>query len=75
MYHFDPYDNCLVLDGVEKGIADAPDKGIANLRNTNTSSIPGEVSVNFKTLAVSHTAISSTGSILSASGNVATRLS
>jgi hypothetical protein len=48
-YTFDSYDNSIVLDGYENGIADSPYSGIANLRNVNITSIPGEASVNFAT--------------------------
>jgi len=42
----------IVIDGWELGIAASPHKGIANLRNVNIRSVPGEVAVNFKTSAL-----------------------
>lgn len=54
MYHFDSYDNSLVIDGWEKGIADSPFNGIADMRNANIISVPGEASVNFATTAWSN---------------------
>lgn len=53
MYHVDSYDNSIVLDGVENGIADSPYSGISNLQNVNITSIPGEASVNFSTAKIS----------------------
>lgn len=52
MYHVDKKNGDLVFDGYEQGIADAPEQGIAMLRNINLVSIPGEASVNFGTTAV-----------------------
>ncbi len=57
-YHFDNTDNSLVIDGFENGIADTPYAGIANMRNININSIPGEASVNFKTASVTPPIIS-----------------
>lgn len=51
-YHIDPYDNALVIDGFESGIADSPHQGIADMRCVNPISVPGEASVNFKTSAL-----------------------
>ena len=48
-YQFDTYDNSVVLNGEENGIADSPYAGIANIVNANITSIPGEVSVGFST--------------------------
>ncbi len=42
----------IVIDGWELGIASSPHKGIANMRNVNIRSTPGEVAVNFKTSAL-----------------------
>ena len=44
-YHFDIYDSSLVIDGWENGIAQDPYDGIANLKNVNVTTIPGEASV------------------------------
>lgn len=63
-YRFDPYDNSIVIDGFEKGIAESPTKGIADLRNVNITSIPGEASVAFKTAPNSSATL--TGSVISA---------
>lgn len=41
--------NGIVIKGFEKGIADNPFNGLANMRNVNTVSIPGEASVSFAT--------------------------
>lgn len=41
----------IVLYGVENGIADSPEKGIADMRNVNIVSIPGEAMVGFATAA------------------------
>jgi len=38
----------IVIDGWEKGIAESPYAGIADMRNINISGVPGEASVNFK---------------------------
>ena len=57
-YKFDNYDNALVLDGVENGIADSPYLGIADMRNVNIISIPGEASVNFATAQISSAQLS-----------------
>lgn len=42
----------IVFDTFQAGIADAPEQGIAMIRNINLISIPGEGSVNFKTSAI-----------------------
>lgn len=52
-YRFDSYDDSLVISGFEKGIADDPSAGIADMRNVNIVSVPGEASVNFATSAIS----------------------
>ena len=65
MYHFDSYDQSLVIDGWEQGIAKSPHQGLANLQNVNVVSIPGEVSVGFSTSQVSPTSTSGgTGTFL-----------
>ncbi len=48
-YRFDYYDNSLVIDGWENGIAQDPYEGIANLQNVNITTVPGEASVGFAT--------------------------
>lgn len=46
-YHIDSYDNSLVIDGFDQGIADSPYLGLADIRNLNINSIPGETFVNY----------------------------
>jgi hypothetical protein len=48
-YRTDIYDNSLIIDGWEKGIADDPFDGISDMRNINITSVPKEASVNFDT--------------------------
>ena len=59
-YTLDSYDGAIVIDGWEKGIADSPFDGIADMRNVNIISIPGEASVNFATAPISPPSITST---------------
>lgn len=42
----------IVISGFEEGIADNPYQGIADMRNINLTSVPGEAPVNFKTQAM-----------------------
>lgn len=42
----------IVISGFEDGIASDPYTGIADMRNANIVSVPGEASVNFKTAAM-----------------------
>lgn len=44
-------DRDIVISGFEKGIADSPETGLADIRSTNITSIPGEASVSFSTVA------------------------
>lgn len=46
-------DNSLRWSGFEKGIAESPHLGNADMRNVNISSYPGSVAVNFDTTALS----------------------
>lgn len=69
-WQLDSYDNALVLDGFQNGIADDPYEGISDMRNINIISVPGEGSVNFATTKNSPSAIS--GSATSASASVVT---
>lgn len=46
-------DGTLVIKGFEQGISDDPYKGLADMRNLNIISIPGEASVNFATSKIS----------------------
>jgi len=46
-------ENDIVIKGWEKGIADDPYNGIADMRGANVVSIPGEASVNFATNKIS----------------------
>lgn len=48
-YHIDNFDDSLVIDGFENGIADSPFSGISDMKNVNIISVPGEASVNFST--------------------------
>lgn len=47
----------IVIDGLEKGIAPSPYSGIADIRNANIISVPGQASVNFKMTAAYQTPI------------------
>ncbi len=51
--HVDPYDNSLVIDGFEQGVADSPFSGVADMRCANIISTPGEASVGFATAVTS----------------------
>lgn len=42
----------IVISGFEQGIADSPYQGIADMRNVNLVSIPGEASVNYSLSAL-----------------------
>lgn len=64
MYRYDSYDNSLVIDGFQNGIADSPYSGISDMRNVNITSIPGEASVNFSTASI--TLGTSSGTVVSA---------
>lgn len=52
MLRYDAYDQAIVIDGFENGIADSPYNGLADMRNMNIISIPGEGSVNFSTASM-----------------------
>lgn len=52
-YHIDSYDNSIVIDGFENGIADSPYSGLSDMRNVNIISVPGEASVNFAQQSIS----------------------
>lgn len=41
----------IIVSGWEKGISDDPYTGIADIRNSNINSVPGELQVNFSTAA------------------------
>lgn len=49
----------IVVSGWEKGVSDDPFTGIADIRNANISTIPGEVSVNFSTSLQSYASLTS----------------
>ncbi len=53
MYRLDMRDKSIVIDGFQQGIADDPFSGIADLRNVNLISVPGEASVLFSTSQIS----------------------
>lgn len=59
-YRFDEYDQSLVIDGFQNGIAENPYDGIADSRNVIVYSIPGEASVGFSTGSLSATISSGT---------------
>lgn len=48
----------IVIGGFQNGIADDPYTGIADIRNANISSVPGECQVNYKTLLQSFASLS-----------------
>lgn len=52
-YRFDNYDQSLVLEGTENGVAQTPYAGIANMQSVNPSTIQGEASVAFATQSAS----------------------
>ena len=49
----------IVVKGWEKGISDDPYTGIADIRNSNIASVPGELQVNFSTAQQSFVALTS----------------
>lgn len=51
-YHIDKENGDLVIDGFDAGMADAPEKGIAFMRNINLVSAPGEATLNYATSAI-----------------------
>ncbi len=52
-YSFDIYDSAIVIDGWQGGVAPDPYSGIAKLNNVNVTTVPGEASVMFSTIALS----------------------
>lgn len=62
---YDQYDNSLIVEGFENGISDDPFDGIADLKNVNIISVPGEASVNFSTESLTSPTLT-TISVLSA---------
>lgn len=52
-YRIDKFDNSIVIDGFQDGIADSPHQGISNLQNVNIIAVPGEASVGFATTKIS----------------------
>lgn len=69
-FHFDSYDGSLVIDGFAAGVADDPYSGIADLRNVNITSVPGEASVGFATTKASSP--SSSGTVTAVNANILT---
>lgn len=69
-YHFDTYDNSIVIDGWEAGIADSPHQGLSDMRNCNIISVPGEVSINFALNSIGSSV--KTGTVVSASAGANT---
>lgn len=59
----------IVIDGFEDGIADSPYKGLADIRNANVTSSPGEAMVNFATAGLT---LPPNQSNISFNGNAAT---
>lgn len=70
MYHVDPQNGDLVINGFDQGIGDSPYTGLVDARNVNLLSVPGEASVNFATSKISSSGVS--GTITSISGTQAT---
>lgn len=68
-YRFDSYDNSVVIEGWEKGISDNPFAGIADMRNANVISIPGEVSVGFSTSGITQPSFTKTISTVDTGAN------
>ena len=54
-YNIDQNTGDIVIDGWENGIAPSPYKGIANMRNVNTSYYPGVAYVNYRRQATTLT--------------------
>lgn len=52
MWQFDANKKDIVIRGWEQGIADSAEAGLADIRNVNVVSIPGEAMANFATAAV-----------------------
>lgn len=73
-YRSDKSTGDLIIDGFEKGIADSPESGIADIRSANITSVPGEISVSFATTSsnVPPTGQSSVAFAASASANTFT---
>jgi hypothetical protein len=67
--HTDSYDDSLVIDGFQNGIADNPFDGIADMRNVNVISVPGEASVLFATSQISAPPIYGTVTVTGLSSN------
>lgn len=71
-YNFDSRDRALIINGFESGIAGDPYSGIADMRNVNLISIPGEASVNFATALSSNLAVTTAGTVSSADSSAKT---
>lgn len=54
-YRFDQLSSEIVIDGFENGIAPSPYKGIANMRNMNTTYYPGVAYTNYRRQAATVT--------------------
>lgn len=66
-------DTDIVINGFENGIADSPYQGIADMRNVNITTMPGEVSVNFATAGLNvPPAVSAAAFTTNAGTNLAT---
>lgn len=70
-YRLDAYDNALVIDGWDAGIARNPYEGPSDIRNVLTNSVPGEAAVNFAMGSISATVAAGTvTSVLTGGTNV-----
>lgn len=54
-YQVDPTSGDIVINGFDKGIGASPYTGLTDLKSVDIDGVPGEVSVNFSTSAVSPT--------------------
>lgn len=53
MYKIEKGTNDIIINGWEQGIAPSPYEGLADMKNANIISVPGEVSVQFATIPIS----------------------
>lgn len=65
-------DGTFLMNGLENGVSNDPYKGIADMRNVNIISIPGEASVGFATSKISAPPSAGSLSTTSASGDTVT---
>lgn len=50
-HRFDKEEQAWIIDGFQNGIADSPYAGIADIKNLNISSLPGEAALNYSRVA------------------------